>query len=155
MKYLVLTGAAADPQLGPVNLVHDFGRPVNLICIRLTGFSYPFNASDTHIGGFAFTLNGTTLNDEDQLRTTINMGGEVTRFTWGCSSVILTGQKGVFQHDFSAVESETRIVPRTPVFTNSLTITVDYKTFETGKANTWPTREAGWEFSVTLEYVEE
>ncbi len=155
MKYFVLTGAVTQPHEGIINLSHDFGRPVNLISIRIISFTYPFNAADTHIGQWLFTLNGTSLSIEDKHRSCINVGGELAHYTWGCQSTILTGQKGVFQHDFSTNEQDTRIVPRTPVFTNQIILTCDYKTLEQGKAHTWPTPDAGWDFSVTLEIVEE
>ncbi len=152
MKYIVLTGTVGDPQEGVLNLSHDFGRPVNFCQIRIVSFLYPFNVTDTHIGQWLFTLNGTSLSDQDKHRCCFSPDN--TRFTWGCQSTMLAGQKGVFQHEFSRVEMDTTVSPVHPIFTNQLKLTVDYRTLENGKAHTWPTREAGWDFSVSLEIVE-
>ncbi len=47
MEYIVLTGVAGNNQLGPINLPHDYGRPVTITSIRIISFSYPFNTPDT------------------------------------------------------------------------------------------------------------
>ncbi len=155
MKYITLTGiATSSTQVVPINLPHDFGRPVNLQSIRIVSFSYPFDVANTFIGQRLFTLNGTTLDDEHRLRSSITVNGQTTKYTWGALCTLLSGQKGVFQHDFSTVEQNTWVTPAQPAFTNQLVLSVDDRTHETGTANMWPAKDSGWEFSVTLEIVE-